>query len=364
MRIVIDGRMLGWTGIGRYTKNLLTELEKLDRRNEYLVLVQSKDWQGYRPKAKNFQKHRADIEPYGVANQTRLPALIKKLKPDLVHFTHFTVPLTYKDPFVVTVHDLTLVDYRNVRGGTLKSLAYSGKQVAMKKVLTHALKQARAVITPSQFVAGELRRRFRVDSSRLAITYEAAEKLAGRPAKALKTPFIFYLGNYYPHKNISLLLEAFKEVLINHPDLQLVLAGQADYFQEQIKKLARRLKVERSVLFPGPVSDSQLLALYKNAELFVFPSLSEGFGLPPLEAMAQGTPVLSSDATSLPEILGDAALYFDPQNAEDLAAKLDALLNSPDELKRLRHLGPKQAAKYSWTKMAEETLAVYRKSLR
>ncbi len=364
MRIVIDGRMLGWTGIGRYTKNLLKGLEKLDKKNEYFVLVQKSDWKAYSP-AKNFKKVECNIDPYGRANHAELPEVLRELKPDLVHFTHFPVPLGYNDPFVVTVHDLTLLDYNTARGGLLPSLVYTAKQRLMKSVLKHALTAAKTVITPTQFVADDLVSRFKVAENKLAVTYEAAEKLAGKPKKAgIKGPFILYAGNFYPHKNVAILIKALPEVLINHPVLKLVLVGPEDYFQGKLKQLAKKLGVEKSVVFPGFVEYERLLGFYKEAELFVFPSLSEGFGLGPLEAMAQGTPVLSSDASCMPEVLGEAAIYFDPHNHEQLAEEIDAALNSPEELVGLKKLGQKQATKYSWDKMAKQTLKIYDQALR
>lgn len=362
MRIVIDGRMLAWTGIGRYTLNLLRELQKLDKTNEYVVLMQQKDWGTFTPTAKNFRKVAANIEPYSLANQTRLPGIIRRLKPDLVHFPHFTVPLTYNDPYVVTIHDLTLLDFRNVKGGPLRSLTYTGKQAAMKRVLKHAAKAAKAVISTTEFGANDLRKRLKVSAGRLRLVplaVEVAKVSAG--SLSVKKPFIMYAGNYYPYKNIGTLLKAFKLVKSSQPDLQLVLVGPEDYFQEKIKNQASNIK---DVYFTGYVEYEELVALYKHAELFVFPSLSEGFGMPPLEAMAQGTPVLSSDASCMSEVLGDAAIYFDPKDPQELADEIDAALNSPEEIKQLKQAGLKQVAKYSWAKTAKQTLEVYTKASR
>lgn len=365
MRIVIDGRMISWPGIGRYTSNLLRELQRQDHSNEYIVLLQQKDWAKFTPTSKNFSKKAANIEPYSLTNQTRLPGILKKLRPDLVHFPHFIVPLAYNGPYVVSIHDLTLLDFRNVKGGPVKGLVYSGKQVAMKQVFRHAIKSAKRVIASTKFGEKDIRRRFRVPDRVVTVVPLAAEVSRTRSGSvSVKRPYIMYTGSYYPYKNVGALLEAFVQVKKSHPDLSLVLTGPDDFFQHKLRRQAAALKLGDSVNFAGYVEDEELAALYKNAELFVFPSLAEGFGLPPLEAMAHGTPVLSSSASCMPEVLGDAAIYFDPKNVGELAEEIDAALNSPDELKQMRQAGPKQAAKYSWRNTAEQTLEVYTRALR
>lgn len=204
MRIVIDGRMISWTGIGRYTLNLLRELQKLDRKNEYIVLMQQKDWGKFTPSSTNFQKAVANIEPYSLANQTRLPGILKRLRPDLVHFPHFVVPLTYNDPYVVSIHDLTLLDFRNVKGGAIKSLAYTGKQAAMKRVFKHALRSARKIIASTEFGAKELQSRLGVKKDSITVVPLAAEVIKARAGRvSVKQPYIMYTGNYYPYKNVG-----------------------------------------------------------------------------------------------------------------------------------------------------------------
>lgn len=364
--------MLSWTGIGRYTLNLLRELQKLDTANEYFVLIQRQDWSKFNPVEKNWHKIENNIQPYSLANQTKLSSAIKKLNPDLVHFPHFTVPLTYNDPYVVTIQDLTLLDHRNIRGGAISGLAYSAKQAAMKKVLKHAVKAAKHIIASTEYGAKEVAERLKVPAGKISVVYLAAEKLNAPKTGSLKAhkllgsnPFIMYAGNYYPYKNVGALLKAFKLVKKTQPDLQLVLVGPEDYFQHKLRlESLKAYELSGSVHFTGYVEYEDLTTLYKNAKLFVFPSLSEGFGLPPLEAMAQGTPVLSSDASCMPEVLGDAVIYFDPKDPEELADEIDAALNSPEELSELKKAGLKQAAKYSWAKTAKQTLDAYRKATR
>jgi len=182
-----------------------------------------------------------------------------------------------------------------------------------------------------------------------------------------KKPYLLYVGNAYPHKNLERLILAFKKLIKEGLDYQLVLVGGEDYFYKKLKKhlnhfnQAERSTINQKIIFPGFVSDKELGELYKSASLYIFPSLSEGFGLPPLEAMARGVPVVSSNATCLPEILGDAVIYFDPLDINDMAKQIKKALLGENLRKKLIKKGLEQIKKYSWKKMARETLAFYSK---
>ena len=181
--------------------------------------------------------------------------------------------------------------------------------------------------------------------------------------KELVKPYLLYVGNAYPHKNLERLILAFKKLVDDGLDYQLVLVGGEDYFYRKLKlKIENwKLKIKDGIIFAGFMSDDDLDALYRNASLYVFPSLYEGFGLPPLEAMARGVPVVSSNATCLPEILGDAAFYFNPLDIDDMARVIKETLSSDRARKALIQKGFEQIKKYSWRKMAEETLKLYSK---
>lgn len=358
MKIVIDARTGIGTGIGRYTLNLLEQLQELDDQNEYKVLLQSKDYDNWSPKNANFEKILADFPIYSLSEQTKLPGLLRKLKPDLVHFTSFNVPISYKRPYVVTIHDLTLVNFKNIRGG-MQRILYPIKYWAGRLVLSAALKNSRQIITPSHFVKDGLGSRAPAD--KISVTLEAADKLAAKPEPLDRFnikdgPLLFYVGNAYPHKNLPRLAEAFALVRHEHPTAQLLIGGQVDFFYNQLSRAATE-----GMIMPGRPTDGELVSLYQKAALFVFPSLSEGFGLPPLEAMTYGTPVISSDASCMPEILGDAAEYFDPYDTRDMAAKISALLTNQKRLDELKKAGPERAKQFSWRRMAEQTLEIYKK---
>jgi glycosyltransferase involved in cell wall biosynthesis len=192
------------------------------------------------------------------------------------------------------------------------------------------------------------------DSDHLTLAEE--ERVAGLDAPA---PFLLYVGNFYPYKNVRLLIEALALVSKTWPDAKLVLAGKPDEFKDGLLSMARTLAVSDRVVMPGFVTDGQLTWLYRNASMYVNPSLSEGFGLQGLEAMAQGLPVLSSTASCLPEVYGDAAVYFDPHDANELSRNITDLLEKPGLSTELSAKGHERLAMFSWRKTAQFTHRVY-----
>lgn len=361
MRIVLDGRIYGtgWTGIGRYTEQIITELQKLDHENEYIVLLRKDIYDNWQPRAKNFKKALADYKPYGFKEQILLPFRLYAMRADLVHFFHFTVPVAYFKPYVVTIHDLTLVEYKNIRGAGIKKLIYEIKYWLMRLVIRHTAKVSRAIITPTDWVRQQIIRQYHVDADKVTPTHEAVDPLSAQPEEInIKRPYLLYLGNAYKYKNLERLVAAFAKM--NRPELSLVLAGKIDYFYQQLQQSSKKFALEDRLVFPGFVNDGQAISLYQNAELFVFPSLAEGFGLPALEAMAQGTPVLSSNASCMPEVYGDAAAYFDPLDESDIAKQIESLLDDSEKRTALGQKGLDHVKKFSWRKTAEQTLQVYK----
>ncbi len=381
MKIVIDGRMLSWTGIGRYTAELIRNLALLDTKNDYIVLLDPQDAGKLDDLPDNFRIKTLNIRPYGLKEQLILPVVLYRLRPDLVHFVHFTAPSLYFGKRVVTIHDLSLVRYKTNRGGGLGRIKFEVKYWIMRFIMRCAIMRADAILTDTEWVKQDLLTFYRhsifrklladkITTTLLAISPVATTEVASSPPSpqdsqllAQNSEFLLYVGNYYPNKNIPGLLAAFKQVLLKRPVIKLVLVGPEDYFLEQIKQLISAMELNNKVVVTGRVSDADLARLYKQAKLFVFASLSEGFGMPPLEAMAVGTPVISSNATCLPEVLGEAAAYFDPHDPDDMASKIEALLDNSVELKRLRKAGPEHVKHFSWRRTAEETLAVYKRVL-
>ena len=363
MRIVVDARILS-SSTGRYVERLLHHLQDIDPVNDYVVLLPSDDLGRWTPRAPNFSTAVADIRPYGFAEQLRFARLLRSLRPDVVHFTMPQHPLRYRGPHVVTVHDLTLVDFVNRRHRGLVKAFYKHevKRAIFKAFLWWTARRSTAVITPTRYVREQLVRRFGADPANVHVTYEGADPLDARPKRAEHgqgTDYLLYVGNAFPYKNLWRLIHAFAR--LERPDLRLVLVGRVDVFSERLQQRVRAAGID-GVIFTGFIPDEELVWLYQHARLFVFPSLSEGFGLPPLEAMRYGVPVLSSDASCLPEVLGEGARYFDPRDTEELARSIGTLLDDPEQLERLRGLGSEVVERYSWRAMAERTLAIYERT--
>lgn len=367
MKVVIDGRMYNESGIGRYIRNLIDNLQLIDKENEYFILHLKDDF--YRLKYnENFHKVIADFKWYGVGEQLKLLKLLKLLRPDLTHFPHFNVPIFYQDKFVVTIHDLIHQHFSMERATSHGLVIYKLKQFGYRKVFNNVVKKAEKLFVPSHFVKSQLINDWKIDSGKMVVTHEAVdEEIVNKCQMSnikcqmllrkldIRKPYVFYVGNAHPHKNVEGLIRAFRDLREKYTDLLLVLSGNDHYFWQNIKS---KFSGE-GIIYTGHVSDEQLAALYSAAECFVMPSLEEGFGIPILEAMASSCPVVSSDAGSLPEVGGDACLYFNPNNTEDMVSKIDQVLKSDSLRKSLVAKGKIRVKNFSWKRLAEKTLEVY-----
>lgn len=360
-RIVIDARELR-TSTGRYMERLLHYLQQIDREHEYIVLLKPGDIAGWNPEHSNFNKHVCPHKEFGFDEQIGFKNQLDGLKADLVHFGMVQQPVRYRGKVVTTVHDLTTMRFSNP---AKNSAIYTFKQQVYKYVVWRAAIKSAALLTPSRFVAEDVQRFTGARSDKITVTYEAADAITEKPLpmKALKgRKFIMYVGRPTPHKNLERLIEAFDSLRSKHPKLTLVLAGRPDANYQRVEDDAYVNGV-KNLYFPGYVTEGELRWLYEHCEAYVFPSLSEGFGLPGLEAMRHGAPVVSSDATALPEVYGDAAHYFDPEDAGEMARAIDDVLSYKDLRSDLIKKGRAQAKKYSWKRMAEQTLEVYKQAL-
>lgn len=373
MRIGIDARFYGpfGKGLGRYTEKLIQSFEKFDEKNEYFIFLRKENFDYCKLNNPRFHKILADFRWYTLSEQLIMPLVFYRYKLDLVHFPHFNVPILYFRPFVVTIHDLIITHFPTQKASTLGPILYWLKQFGYKVVIRLATKRAKKVITVSKFSKKELIRYLNLNPQKVRVTYEATtcsqnktmpfESLAAK--FKIKKPYFLYVGNAYPHKNIEKLLLVFKRLkkIKSGRPFQLVLVGKNDYFFERIKREAGRLETV-DVVFTGFVNDFELAGIYRNAFLYVFPSFYEGFGLPPLEAMSYGVPVVASNTSCLPEILGDGAVYFDPRHVNDIMAKIMSLVHNEKMRQEMIRKGVNQEAKYSWLKCARETLAVYQEA--
>jgi glycosyltransferase involved in cell wall biosynthesis len=368
MRIGIDARFFGpvGKGLGRYVERLVENLEKLDQKNEYIIFLRKENWDYYTPKLSNFRKVLADYQWYSLKEQVMMPFAIWREKLDIVHFPHFNIPIFCPIKFVATIHDLILLQFPTPRATTLGPLLYKIKYLAYRIVIGLGLRRAKKVITVSECTKKELVKFFKINSEKIEVTYEACDGVEYGQLKipekknlakfGIVKPYLLYVGNAYPHKNLEGLLKIFPKLNL---DCQLVLVGKEDYFYKRMKEEIKGALVEENVIFTEFVSEATLADLYRNARLYVFPSFVEGFGLPGLEAMSYGLPVIASNSSCLPEIYGNAAVYFNPRSEEDMIEKIRFIWTDEPTRERLIKLGLEQVKKYSWQSLAEKTLQIY-----
>lgn len=363
MKIIIDARESG-TSTGRYVDKLVEYLHKLDPRQDITVLVKSPRVDFMKTIAPNFEVVESNFKEFTFAEQIGLLKQINNLKPDLVHFTMTQQPVMYRNKSVTTIHDLTTIRFTNPAKNWL---VFKFKQQIYKSVIKRVVKKSANIITPSEFVKNDVAQFTGIDPGKISVIYEAADKILDSPESIPKLTgkkFIMYVGRPTPHKNLERLVGAFSKLRDTNSDLFLVLIGKNDANYKRIKKLVSKLGLEQSVIFTGFVNEGQLRWLFEHTNAYVFPSLSEGFGLPGLEAMAHGAPVVSSNATCLPEIYGDGAIYFDPMDMDDMTAKINTVLKDVNLTEQLREVGFKQAKLYSWQATAKQTLALYEEILK
>lgn len=360
--IVIDGRIRR-SSTGRYTDRLVEHLQAIDKANDYTVLVEPDDpWQ---LSAANFKTMPCRFKQFSFnpLDQIAFSWQLYRLKPDLVHFTMTQQPLFYFGKIVTTTHDLTMLRY--ARAGKLPGWLHAIRMAAYRFLVWWSHRKSKQIIVPTNYVAEDLARLQPFTRDKTTVTYEASEPpLTEKPVKpkGISTPFILYVGSAFPHKNLDNLVDAFEILKESYPNLSLVMAGKKEYYYKQLERYVSVSPAKDSIVLPGFVSEAELKWLYQNAGAYVFPSLSEGFGLPGLEAMAHGCPVASSNATCLPEVYGDSVIYFAPNDIKDMADKIGQLLDD----KKLRgdfiNRGYEQVAKYSWRRMAKQTLEIYQET--
>lgn len=360
-RIILCSREWS-TSTGRYARSLVRYLEKIDHVNEYLILMKPDDasrWQASNP---NFRAIACPHAEYSFDEQIGLKKQIESLKPDLVHFTMVQQPILYKGKTITTMHDLTTMRFRNP---DKNPVIFTIKQLVYKWLNKKVAKKSDFIIVPTQFVKEDVASYTRIDDKKIIVTIEAADPI-DEPSQELtnlkNTKFIMYIGRATPHKNLPRLVQAFKLLKKDHPDLKLVLAGKKDNLYLEIERKLTHQGIT-DVVFTDYITEGQLRWLYENCSVYAFPSLSEGFGLPGLEAMIHSAPVVSSNATCLPEVYEDAAVYFNPLDVNDMYAKIKMVIEDEGLRRQLIAKGKKQAAKYSWQRMAKQTLEVYNRVL-
>lgn len=370
MKIGIDCRMLGpGFGLARYVEQLVKHLLEIDPDNEYVLFLKKDNWNEIED-SKKLKKVLADIPWYSWAEQTKFKKIIDKEKVDLMHFPHWNVPLFNNKPFVVTIHDLIMYHFPRAEATTLGPLKFWLKDRVHRMLVKHAVKRAQSIFVTSDFTKQDIHQTLGVPMEKMIVTYQAPFESSQFLVQSsqfdiskfgINKPYVLFVGAAYPHKNLENLIKAWQIFVDKHDnEYQLVLVGKSSYFYDRLKSEVGNMQ---SIIFTGFVPDDELVELYKQASLYVFPSLYEGFGLPPLEAQKYNVPVVSSNASCLPEVLVDSALYFDPENGEQMADIMWTGLTDNNLRFELQNNARENLKRFSWQKLAEQTLEVYKSSL-
>lgn len=361
--IVIDARHIN-SSTGHYVERLVDELQAIDTENSYTVIVLEKEKDFWKPAAKNFRVVTTIAKHYTFAEQLSFALLLYKLKPDFVHFSMPQQPILWFGKRITTIHDTTLIRYENIDQNIL---LYKTRKLIFTLLMRNVIARSKFIITPTDYVKNDLDTWTKGKySNKFIRTYEAGDMIHAEPkviSKLENKKFLVFVGNAFPYKNVWRIVEAYRELKKTHPDLQLALAGKKDFFYQQIEQKVKDQGI-KDVHVLGYISDGEKRWLYQNAQAFVTASLSEGFCIPLLEAMHEGCPVLSSNASCLPEVAGEAALYFNPYATEELIDTIEQILNDSGLREKQIQRGYDRVKVFSWRKMAVQTNEVYKKVLR
>jgi glycosyltransferase involved in cell wall biosynthesis len=366
MKIAFDLRRIGNPGIGRYMKCLAEAVTAQAPENEYLLIL---------PPGGNDLVHAPDAQKicsplkyYSLREQLELPRILRRHRVDLLHSPHFLLPLLRPCPAVATIHDVIYLACPQDLPSRFGRLYYRTMMNACSRMATR-------IITDSEYSKSEIVSYLRADPEKIDVIYpgvdpvfapvtDAVQLAAVRSRFGIDREFILCVGIYKPRKNHAGLLRAFERLLASGVQAQLVVAGPMAEGEAVLRRLAIELGVAERVVLTGFVSDADLRALYSAARVCVAPSLYEGFGFTVLEAMACGAPVACSRATSLPEVSGKAALYFDPHDPEEMSRQLGRVFSGDALRASLVEQGRQNLQRFSWAETARQTLAVYHQALR
>lgn len=363
--IVIDARIRP-ASTGRPVTRLLEHLQEIDKEHRYTVLLKPDD--DWKPKSKNFntQSVRFPIFSFSPLSQILYSRQLYKLKADLVYFTLTPQqPVFYFGKQITFTHDLGMLKF--ARAGRLPEILHKIRMRGYRMLLWSAHRRATRVIVPTQYVADDVNKYHLFTNRKTEVFLEASEPPLPGKAKTPKSPpkeFIMYTGSAFPHKNLERLISAFCLLREHHPSLKLVLVGKREYYSNKLEQWSKKLDCHDAVIFTGFIPDSELKWYYQHARAYVFPSLNEGFGLPGLEAMVHECPVVSSDATCLPEVHGKGATYFDPHDIHEMARKIDELISNESLRKKMIAKGLLNSKRFSWRKFSSQHLELFKSLLR
>ncbi|MDQ3069278.1 MAG: glycosyltransferase family 4 protein [Acidobacteriota bacterium] len=364
MRIAIDARKLHDYGIGTYVRNVLRYLGRIDRENEYVLLCRPADVAVARTFGENFRAVPESAANYSVREQFSIPLTLKRAGADVFHAPHYVLPPLLPCPSIVTIHDcihLRFPEYLPNR------IAHAYARTFMSIAATRSAR----ILTVSEASKRDILHFLHPPASKVEVIYnaiddrfdrepEVADVVRVRQRYQLENPFLLYAGNIKPHKNVDRVIDAFARLKKRGFErLKLLIIGDELSKYPQLRRAVHRHQLHQHVRFLGFVPDATLAVLYRLADVFVFPSLYEGFGLPPLEAMASGTPVVTSNVSSLPEVVGDAALLVDPRDAEAIADAVQRILTDDGLRRSLVQKGLGRAHEFSWERSVRRIREVY-----
>jgi glycosyltransferase involved in cell wall biosynthesis len=364
MRIAIDARKLRDFGIGTYIRNVLSELSHLDQKTEYVVICRPADLGAQGSLGSNFRIVPETAPAYSIAEQIRIPACLTRERAELLHEPHYVLPAATPCRSVVTIHDcihLMFPQYLPNR------LAY----VYAKGMMWTATRKATRILTVSEASKRDILRFFDIPAEKVSVIYNAIDpRFLGaadfvrmdlvKQRYQLDHPFVLYVGNIKRHKNVERLIDGFGRArAAGLEELRLIIIGDEISKHPALRQAVHRHRLDKHVRFLGFQPHETLAAFYRLARVFVFPSLYEGFGLPPLEAMACGTPVVTSNVSSLPEIAGDAAVLVDPYDADAIAEGIRRAVTDEGLRAELVERGLARARTFSWAQSVAKIHRIY-----
>ncbi len=364
VRIGIDARKLHDFGIGTYIRNLLRHLARIDQRTEFVLLCRETDAPALKSLGEHFRPVVETAGNYSIAEQIRIPLALRREGVTLFHAPHYVLPPLTRCTSVVTIHDCIHLMFPQYLPNRL-AFGYARASIAL------AARCATRVMTVSESSKRDILRFVDVDPDKISVIYNAYDERFGvepqeedvvrvRERYQLHDEFVLYAGNVKPHKNLERLIAAFQIVRKRGLDhLKLVLIGDEISKYAALRRAVHKYQLHKYVRFLGYLPEETLAVMYRLAGVFVFPSLYEGFGLPPLEAMASGTPVVTSNVSSLPEVAGDAAVLVDPYDPDAIADGIYRVLSDEALRHDLRSKGLLRAHQFSWESSVRRVHDIY-----
>ncbi len=362
MKIGIDARLIHETGVGRYIRNLIEELGKVDDKNTYIIFLNAAGFESFTVPNNRWKKVFVNVAWHTVSEQVWMPIVFSLQHLDLVHVPYFNIPIFYLGAMIVTIHDLTIKHFDTGKASTRFWLLYKIKRLLYGFIMSIGISRAKHILVPSFATKAEIIEHYHVSEKKITVTYEGVDpEITNASYKKtseqslISTPYFLCVGNAYPHKNLSVVIDALERSKTN---VKVVFAGKEDFFYKRLRREITRRGVSSRVIFFGAADDEDLHSLYTHAQALLFPSLMEGFGLPPLEALSCGCPVIASDIPVHREILKNMVTYFSPIDREQLTILLDTWKKDDHQVNSEKVA--LEIREYNWKKLALETLHVYK----